>query len=104
MRLDRSLGAGKSERLADVKRMFLQMKNQTYETGATAIRSRSHSTAKAYQPGCMKAVPIKMAKKLRSEGMAWRDVLQESAWATGDRFTAGLCLCVVPAAPRAPDQ
>jgi len=96
MRLDRSLGAGKSERLADVKRMFLQIKDQTYETGATAIRSRSHATARAYHPG-------KMAKKLRAEGMAWRDVLQESAWATGHRFTAGLCLCVVAAARRAPD-
>jgi hypothetical protein len=36
----------------------------------------------------MKSVPVKMAKELRAEGMAWRDVVQEIAWATGRRFTA----------------
>jgi hypothetical protein len=32
-------------------------------------------------------VAVKLAMALRAEGMAWRDVVQEIAWATGRRFT-----------------
>lgn len=31
-------------------------------------------------------IPIHTARKLRAEGMAWRDVAQEIAWATGRKF------------------
>lgn len=32
-------------------------------------------------------IPIHIAKKLRAEGMAWRDVAQEIAWGTGRKFS-----------------
>lgn len=35
----------------------------------------------------MRTIPVKMAQELRDEGMAWRDVAQEIAWATGRIFT-----------------
>lgn len=35
----------------------------------------------------MKHIPVHMAKGLRAEGMAWRDVSQEIAWATGRKFS-----------------
>ena len=35
----------------------------------------------------MRAVPVRMARSLRAEGMAWRDVAQEIAWSTGRRFS-----------------
>jgi hypothetical protein len=35
----------------------------------------------------MRSVPVTLALSLRNEGLAWRDVAQEIAWATGRRFT-----------------
>ena len=35
----------------------------------------------------MRSVPVTLAQSLRNEGLAWRDVAQEIAWATGRRFT-----------------
>jgi hypothetical protein len=35
----------------------------------------------------MKHVPVTWAERLKSEGMAWRDVAQELAWATGRKFS-----------------
>lgn len=41
-------------------------------------------------------IPVLMAEKLRREGVPWRDVAQEIAWATGRKF----CFDSIPAAVR----
>jgi hypothetical protein len=47
---------------------------------------RRAALAGSYEVRGMK-IPVHTARKLRSEGMAWRDVAQEIAWATGRKFS-----------------
>ena len=50
----------------------------------------------------MRSVPVTLAQSLRNEGLAWRDVAQEIAWATGRRFTFdAVRVSMPPVRPRA---